>query len=89
MKVCMRRLDISIKDNKMMESWGEGLFVKNDEEKRQKAEVTAKKVKMNFVRMMQSPKNNGTETYEFWAINSALGLTAKAGHNIQTKRTRY
>jgi len=64
----------AIDRNKLMESWRDGLFVKTEEEAEQRAQDKAKEAESSFMRIMQSPKNDGSESYREWATNTALGL---------------
>lgn len=88
MKVNLKNLEAAIISNRMMEIWGDGLFVTNDEEKAARANKRAEEVRANFVKMMESPKNKRKMGYESWAINKALGLSTRAQQNMQTKQSR-
>jgi hypothetical protein len=66
----------------MKEFWSDSPFLKTEEEVKQKVAEKAGDAKIAFLRIMQSPKNNGTEAYREWAIRCALGLK-QAKHNVR------
>jgi hypothetical protein len=67
-------LRIAIRENKMMELWQDGPFVRTPEEGKAHAKEMAIRARDNFLRMMNSPKNDGSLDYQQWAIAKALSL---------------
>jgi hypothetical protein len=67
-------LRIAIRENNLMDYWQDGPFVKTPEEGKAHAKEMAIQARDAFIRMMNSPKNDGSLDYQQWAIAKALGL---------------
>lgn len=77
----LKPLHNTIRNRGLMESWADGLFVESEEEGKKRAEAKAEEAEQNYIRMMQSPKNDDSVSYQTWAIAKALGIQApKTGH---------
>lgn len=84
----LKGLEAAILANGLIRSWSDGLFTNTQEEKDARAKKYSDEAKANFIKMMESPKNNKTVAYENWAINKALGLSSKIQRNTKTQRQR-
>ena len=56
-------------------SWRDGLFIKTDEEREARYVEKYTEAESAFLRMMRTPKNDGSERWRNWAIKKALGFT--------------
>lgn len=73
-EICLKQLLSTIENRNLMDEWGNGLFTTTDEEKLERANKIKEEAISSFKKMMSSPKNDGKEPYQIWAINKALGL---------------
>lgn len=84
MTICYKSFDKTVQFRKLMDSWGDGLFVKTEEDRKERAEKLYAEAKEKFTGMMNSPKNNKSITYETWAVNKALGISSRASSSMKT-----
>jgi len=85
--ISLLKLEIAIKNNNMMKYWEEGLFTETEEDRINRSNSKREEAIKEFKKIMNSPKNKGTERYEVWAINSVLGIRSRS--SISTKVGRY
>jgi len=55
-------------------SWRDGLFVDTEEKAESRFRQKYDEAEASYLRMMRSPKNDGSQEYREWAIKAALGL---------------
>ena len=73
-------------------SWRDGLFIKTDEEREARYMEKYTEAESAFLRMMRTPKNDGSERWRNWAIKKALELKAdkhKVNAGVKTRRRRH
>jgi len=73
----------AIRQYKMMEVWRDGLFVRNEEQGRQRAIAKALEAKEMYTNLMCSKKNEGSYDFQLWAIKKTLGLRVRRGYTAQ------
>lgn len=64
-----------IEKHDLYNKWGDGLFVTTDKERMERIDKKFSEAKKAYEIMMKSPKNNGTNRYQQWALERALGIT--------------
>ena len=67
--------------HKLDKSWRDGLFVDTEEKAESRYKQKYDEAEASYLRMMRSPKNDGSEGYRKWAIGTALGLK-KSKHRV-------
>jgi predicted nucleic-acid-binding protein len=86
MTISYKSFDKTVENRRLMDSWGDGLFVVTEEDKKLRADKLYAEAKGNFTNIMKSLKNNNSIAYETWAVNKALGLSAKASSSMKTSK---
>ena len=81
-QVDLEPLRIAIRKHRMMMLWKYGVLSESEspEEHASKKAMVAKRT---FEQIMCSPKNDGSNDYLEWAINTALNLKTTRGHSAQ------
>ncbi len=73
----------AIRQYKMMEIWGDSITEISADERRERSRSRALDARDSYVKLMQSPRNNGSAEYQFWAIKKSLGLRTSSRHTAQ------
>ena len=81
MKIDLTKFENLINEHKLREQWRDSLFplskVEQDKREKQKYE----QAKGNYIKMIQSPKNDGGTGYLNWALEASLGVKPSKARN--------
>ncbi len=80
--ISLKPLYEAIEKHHMIDAW-RGSVMSAYESPEEHADKKLVAAKQSFTRMMLSSKNDGSNDYQLWAINTALGLKVTRGYSAQ------
>jgi hypothetical protein len=84
----IKPLLLAIEHYKLMDSWRDGLFTHTKATRNERAQELLTRAQQKYVYMMSSYENDGTEQYEKYAVDRALGLQPRPAHTSIRNKIR-
>jgi replicative DNA helicase len=82
-EVDLNPLRRSIRAHNMMEIWADSIVNLSVDERRERAKSRALRAKVEYLQIMRSERNDGSQDFQAWAIKKVLGLRTRGGHTAQ------